>query len=232
MSKRRYLVAIPSIYPPFTGACVDSLDPRVRKNTVVIDNAGGYNRGVAASWNLVAREVVAKKWDYLVIVSAAMRFNQGLEDFMQELYDKKPVGLDTQFGWHCVALHRYIFESVGFFDENFYPAYYEDSDFIRRMELAEYSFPGVLNPGIPDDQKMPRFQVDAECIEDAHGIKKANVYVNYERNKQYFIKKWGAEPKYDSPADREALYYFPFNNEMLPLDYCEPVDANRFNSVR
>lgn len=230
MSKRRFLVVIPSIYPPYTGACVDSLSARIRKSTIVIDNTK-YNRGVAASWNIVAREVVAKKWDYLVIVSAAMRFNQGLEDFMTELYDKKPVGLDSQFGWHCIALHRFIFESIGFFDENFYPAYYEDSDFIRRMELAEYGFAGVLNPNVPDDKRLPKFEVDGECVEDAHGIKRADVHVDHMRNQNYFIKKWGAEPKYDSQEDRDKLFFFPFNNEMLPIDYCEPRHATGPSSL-
>ena len=216
--KLRYIIAIPSIYPPYTGACLDTLNPKIVKHTMVIDNTK-YNRGVAASWNLAAREVVTRKYDYLIIVSAAMRFHQGFRDFIDRLIEDRPLGLDTPFGWHCIALSRKILKMVGPFDEHFYPAYYEDSDYIRRMELSGFGFAGVLNPGIPEQHRLPKFEVAAECIEDAHGLKRAGIQIDYRRNKDHFVKKWGAEPAYDSQADRDRLYQHPFNNPDLPLHF-------------
>ena len=37
----------------------------------------------------------------------------------------------------------------------------------------------------------------------------------------YFIKKWGAEPRYDSQLDRDKLYKHPFNDITKDLKFYE-----------
>lgn len=210
-----YLVVIPSIVPEYGTACFESLDPAIRPHVLLVDNSQ-ENRGVPASWNLAARRVVAEELDYLVIVSAAMRFTDGGRDLVAAFTDTTQAGFNTQHGWHCIAIHRRVFAAIGYFDENFFPAYYEDSDFIRRMELAGFHNPVTQPPA------FAYLEVAAECVATAHAHK-AGVAVDFQRQRNYFIKKWGAEPRYDSQAARDRLYRRPFNNPAWPLSYCEPL---------
>jgi hypothetical protein len=39
--------------------------------------------------------------------------------------------------WHLIALHRRCFDAVGYFDENFYPAYFEQTDWCRRLRMLD-----------------------------------------------------------------------------------------------
>lgn len=142
----RYVAILPSIYPPWTGECLASckLD-----NLLVVDNTT-HNRGVAASWNLGIREMYERGADWLIIVSAGVRFGEpGGLDLVAEM-GRHPGALAVEagvwrwnadgtgaegFGWHLVAMHRRLFDNVGLFDENFYPAYWEDNDFGYRVKL-------------------------------------------------------------------------------------------------
>jgi hypothetical protein len=115
-------------------------------------------------------------------------------------------GLETQHGWHCIALSCITLGAVGKFDENFYPAYYEDSDYIRRMELK-----GIHNP-MSTTQRIPKIDIRAGFEGNAHGMRKGKILVNMGACRQYFIDKWGAEPRYETQQQRDLLYKWPFNN--------------------
>ncbi len=177
------------------------------------------NIGVGRAWNMGVRLLLKEKLDYLVILSATMRFTDGLNDFVKHIeMNLNPWGLETQHGWHCIALTRKTFETVGLFDENFYPAYYEDSDYIRRMELL-----GIHNP-MSATQRIPKVDIQAGFEGNAHGIRKSNINVNMGACLQYFIDKWGHEPRYDDQRYRDLLYKWPFNNPNNDIKYW-PVNS-------
>lgn len=208
-----YHVIIPSVVQGYTDACFASLAPAVQANTSIIDNSQ-TNIGVPASWNVGVRYVLDNNIDYLVIVSAAMRFQNGLRDLAAKIESEQDAwGIDTQHGWHCIALSRKVFAAVGLFDETFFPAYYEDTDFIRRMELA-----GIHSPVAAYPSKLLKIDIDATCVEVAHAYK-SGVHVDFLANRAYFIKKWGAESSYKSQSSRDKLFPFPFNNPANTLAY-------------
>ena len=66
----KYVAVIPSIYQPYTDACVASckLD-----NVVVVDNTV-TNLGIAGGWNAGVRAMYERGADWTIIVSAAVRF--------------------------------------------------------------------------------------------------------------------------------------------------------------
>jgi len=222
------LIIIPAIHEQTTDACLKSIDKKFYENIMIVDNSGlkfglkyglGYtiyapgNIGVARSWNQGVEAVIARNYDFLIILSASLIFNDGMNGFMEALERENPDnGMMTQEGWHCIAINRKVFETIGDFDTNCYPAYYEDSDFIRRMELAKIHEPtGAIN--------FKGCSVDAKSVSIAHGMKQAGVKVNMGAVRRYFIEKWGSDPRYGSQADRDKLFKHPFNNPNFGLDY-------------
>lgn len=98
----------------------------------------GHNLGVARAWNVGAAEVLERDLDYLVIMSASMQFGPILHTTwrhqMETFWGETVIEADGH-SWHLIALHRRIFETIGLFDPNFYPAYFEQIDFGYRMRM-------------------------------------------------------------------------------------------------
>lgn len=96
----------------------------------------GHNLGVARSWNVGAREVLAQGHDYLLVMSSVMVFGPILHTTwrrqMEEFWGEHVIECDGH-SWHLIAFHRRVFETVGLFDPAFYPAYEEGIDYGYRM---------------------------------------------------------------------------------------------------
>ncbi len=210
---------MPAMVESIAKPCLGSLSQSVKDNLLVIDNSPeGFahkygvkyehhpeNLGVSRAWNIGAHRVVEEKLDYLIMLSAAIVFNQGMDDFLPKLTD--PKGVESQFSYHLIAVGRPTFETIGYFDENFYPAYYDDSDWIQRTKLAGISFPHV--------------DVDATRQGIALTLQSGLLTVNMGAVKDYFVKKWGHEPNYATKSPSEEMWDHPFNDPTKSLSYWE-----------
>jgi hypothetical protein len=173
------------------------------------------NIGVARSWNLG----ITFGKEYNFFVSSSVKFNRGFQevvDIVEKMIADKAPGIDygffTQLGWHMNCLTQKTISIVGFFDENFYPAYEEDVDMCRRLYLA----------GIHPNQKgdtlggvVPCAVIDAQPFEIATTLKRAGLQVNFAALRQYYIKKWDGdheEEKNTTPFSSGDLKYFPENS--------------------
>lgn len=195
-----FLVVVPSIWQPYTDACVRTLhcDP---DDLLVVDNTV-QNRGVAASWNMGARKVLAQHRDWLVICSAAMRFaGRGIHSFTDQLAahkDADAVEAACDLGWHLIAIPFRTLDKVGLFDENFFPAYMEDLDYGYRIRVAcgiDY---------VPGVESWPKVPVAAHLESAAHGIQLAGVRGDGAQQAAYFAAKWGGpsgQEKFVRPFD-------------------------------
>jgi len=208
----RYLILIPAVNKEVLNGCLETLDVTVRENVLVVDNTE-INIGVGRAWNIGAKKVLKERLDYLVLMSSSMRFNEGALDLIKYLeLNKNKYGMETQHAWHLICIGRKTLERIGLFDECFYPAYYEDSDYIRRMELA-----GIHNP-MSATARLPRVDINAGIIGTAQGLK-SGVRVNMLACLDYFKEKWGYEPRYDTQRNRDLLYKYPFNDPSRDLKY-------------
>ncbi len=177
------LWVVPSIDREWGAACLASL----RASAVLrLDNAPpNPNRGVAASWNLGARAARAAGAEYLVLCSEACRFGPaGGLDFEAAL-DGSAVVLSFCAGFHLVAVAVEALEMVGEFDENLWPAYGEDRDFLIRLGLAGLPAPGY------NDLPVPQVQVDVAEAGVAHSIGAGLAVVSFARMTSYLEAKWG-----------------------------------------
>jgi GT2 family glycosyltransferase len=103
------------------------------ENVTVLDMPA--NLGVAGSWNLGIKSFpYAHRW---FIVSNDVVFRAGaLEKLAQAQRDEITLTADAPH-WQAFALGDEAVMDLGLFDEcGFYPAYFEDNDYMRRAEFA------------------------------------------------------------------------------------------------
>lgn len=175
------------------------------RQTQYVEDVGhlvGVNLGVARSWNIGRAEVLHQAADWLVIASTSVRFGPpGGLDFLDRLGEcagSPGVRADATLGWHFIALASGLLARTGWFDENFYPAYFEEDDYIHRMHLdgIDTAWPFIA-------------PVDAEHI-NAQSLQMPEVsdIVRFGPLAAYYRSKWGGNPKheaYKTPFDHAAL---------------------------
>lgn len=152
--------------------------------------ATGRNLGVAASWNAILDEVgpasVAISNDDIELGQEAL---EALDRASRHHDFVIAEGGPNANGWclftqsvRCTAL-------VGPYDENFYPAYYEDSDYEQRLRLA-----GIVphyEPTTLHHYGWATMRVDTS----------GKIAAGQQRCAEYFQRKWGGTPRFSKPFD-------------------------------
>lgn len=156
----RMLVVIPIVNEEVARPLLESLlvsgnsSGIVKQDVLIVDNTrkglsdnlgfnvyrdpDGHNIGVARAWNIGARQVVEEGREYFVALSSSMLFGPKKEttwvDQMWTFWGADVIESEGH-SWHLIAFNRKVFEIVGYFDENFWPGYFEAIDFGYRMRL-------------------------------------------------------------------------------------------------
>jgi len=89
------------------------------------------NLGVAASWNL---GIKLFPWsEYWCIVNDDVIFEPGALELLELASSSHRIALaSSPQPWSAFTIGESVVEQVGLFDEAFYPAYFEDTDYTRR----------------------------------------------------------------------------------------------------
>lgn|SRR5262245_2550187 len=87
---------------------------------------------------------------------------------------------------------------VGYFDEQFFPAYMEDNDFGRRMNMAEVERVIVSGAGYIHHTSSTLKSYNAEQTRKHHD--------QFRENLRRYVAKWGGEPDHET-------YDLPYNGE-------------------
>lgn len=173
------------------------------------------NIGVASAWNYGMKKAIEAGCEYAVICNDDITFTPGALDAMIDVLknteallvspnqngEKDVVNLiENGADFFCFAVKPKKFvQSVGWFDENIYPAYFEDNDMHYRMQLA----------GVPS-------YIDTRIVVNHFGSgtqnadpEKPNVPASrFEAIRAYYIRKWGGDvgkESFDRPWDRQGL---------------------------
>jgi len=122
----------------------EDYDPELTKILVgtdkVITVSAGCNMGVSASWNWFLNNVPMDQGAMLISNDDVTFGKETLKMFYDKI--KEPdvhFLLGDQSVWALYAITEEIFKDVGEFDENFYPAYFEDNDFAYRLAQKGYT---------------------------------------------------------------------------------------------
>jgi len=101
---------------------------------------------------------------------------------------------------HNLALYkRSVFDKIGYVDVNFYPAYYEDNDYVRRSVHKKISSCTVKNSFY--------FHFWSRTIKQESG---GSTSKNFQNNKNFYITKWGGD-------FGKEKWNIPFNNKPYQL---------------
>lgn len=158
----------------------------------------GDNLGVSPSWNKFIQEAKRDGYDAVIIANDDIRLNSGaLSRFVEAMEENQFVYFDGQNAFGFFGFHLSLAESVGYFDENFWPAYFEDNDYFYRMQLADVVMRAV-NP--------PSYFHAGSATTGAFGAERKIMHFhNFQKNKQYYMTKWGGMP-------HEERYTRPFGD--------------------
>ena len=106
------------------------------------------NLGVAASWNLAVR--MAHRHPWVMVCSDDVTWPQGcLSAFTGVASEETLVVSGTWPHWCAFTLGMGVVRKVGLFDEAYYPAYYEDTEYERRM--ATFGLAVTTGPSVNHD---------------------------------------------------------------------------------
>ena len=139
------------------------------------------NLGVAKSWNLLC-EMIYEQHDYAIILNDDIYWGRKEYEVDNLFSNYKENFFVGNLEWCVFALPKKTYIEVGKFDEDFYPAYYEDNDYAYRMKLVrkfEFKVP-FFNPFI---------YRASQTLEKDSSIKHGFV-----KNGELYIKKWGGKP--------------------------------------
>ena len=140
------------------------------------------NLGVAASWNKLCKEIFkTKDWALLVNDDVYLGYGKTRVHMSMEMSE---VGLvQSAYNWSVILINKDLYEEVGEFDEGFYPAYFEDSDYMYRMKLLglHHEVNEILNPW--DVKISQTYEKDPELVN-----------LSMKNNRQRYIDKWGNIP--------------------------------------
>lgn len=131
---------------------IQSIDYPVQ-HLLIIDNGGEFhdiihtefveniqilnlpsNLGVAGSWNLGIK--LYPHHDRWTITSNDVKFHPGNLARIAEARSDRLTLMERAPHWHTFVIGDQVVEKVGLASERFYPAYFEDNDWQRRIEHA------------------------------------------------------------------------------------------------
>lgn len=152
------------------------------------------NLGVAASWNALCSEIFLSSSNALIL-NDDIYLGHTTNDILKLISEMRSGFMQSHVSWSAFIISKDLYTHIGEFDEQFYPAYYEDSDYIYRMKLE----------GIKHDVREelnPQQYIISGTYEKDHELVNNAMQVNRER----YAAKWGGSPLLET-------FYCPYNNQ-------------------
>jgi len=188
-----------------------------------------YQIPLAAAWNNGIRSAIKDQCDYVIVSNDDVIFAPHTIDSLVEQYQRKSVAImfpldvkddlmddynilfvdksqtfNTKViedqSYSCFMVDAGFFEKCGTFDENFDPAWWEDTDMKYRIHLLGLD---TLQTSIPYVHRRHQ------------STQKLSIPINSLKSQQYYERKWGS-------CNRELneLYSVPYNDSNLtPKDW-------------
>lgn len=191
---------------PDVVAAVDTLESHPNVNSYRI----GKNQGLARSWNEGLR--IAQGADVMMIANddaiAGPGDVQRLAETAMANREKYLIvgnGYDIRNGAHShqalalAAINPIAIQTIGYFDENFFPIYWEDVDWYRRAALAGLEM-----------YVEPCTSIIHMGSKSLHLTPPRQHHDTFHANRHYYISKWGGE----TGSERCVT---PFNDPRLDL---------------
>jgi glycosyltransferase involved in cell wall biosynthesis len=162
------------------------------------------NIGCGPAMNIGLRAIGEEWLDYVIILSPAALFTNSIQDFVDMIEEREKTEKNYYYmtigtyltDLHAFAITKRCVEEVGLYDENFYPVYFDDTDYGYRMSLIGAQ-KTIVKP-------------DRICQGLGMGVSKdPRIFKHYWANAphiaDYYIRKWGGEHTHET-------FKTPFND--------------------
>jgi len=156
------------------------------------------NIGCGGAWNLIIKcYMMAPYW---IIVNDDVAFGSGfLQEMVSVAESDSAIGMihghSGDFGvgsWDLFLIRDHIIKEFGLFDENLYPAYCEDADYIMRFQHRPIKKVMSLNSNYyhGDGDKTQYYETGSQTKKTDPSLNQKLSVVN-ELNIEYLTEKWG-----------------------------------------
>lgn len=176
------------------------------------------NIGCSGAWNLIIKCYMNAS--YWIIANDDVAFNPGLLEEMSNIISDNPdMGMihpnagDFNIGaWDLFLIRDHIVQQFGLFDENCYPAYCEDADYIMRMvHRPIMKFVGTTNSyQHGNDDSKNYYKSGSQTEKSIDGLKQKLDKAN-DMNIEYLTQKWGPGWRTVNPNSQ------PFEGKPQPI---------------
>ena len=152
--------------------------------------------GVSGSWNKILEYGFERNnFNAVIFVGSDTEMTENFFEQLIKDYEDSGADFATCMGYNCFIINKKCYDTVGKFDENLFPCYFEDNDYDHRVRKSS----NLLYKIVGDESKLKHYgsaviRLNNEC-NTANGI-------TFSMNREYYIKKWGGNPteeKFESP---------------------------------
>jgi GT2 family glycosyltransferase len=202
-------------------------------------------QSVSQAWNLGIDEGNKAGCDFILVINTDIIFKSNAIDRLVDFAVNHPEAIiwtgsessdlvnlelcpenenySNNLNWSCFMVKNDFFSHVGKFDENFVPAYCEDSDMSIRLGLAGkkgYNYDGARI-----------FHFGQQTTKLDKKIRKNNSRKT-RQCQLYFLEKWGHLGWFEDTA-RTLYFKHPYNEKDKPLDYWKhPAKLSLYRKFR
>lgn len=155
------------------------------------------NLGVARSWNLFCDLAIKEGLDAVILANDDIVLYENTVSTLLDKLKECPndfVAYSGDNSFSLFALPLSVFNLVGRFDENFYPAYFEDNDYVMRMKLNNVQMHYLDSPKYYHEGSSTIRALSQSELEVHHHV--------FRKNQTYYIQKWGGLPGNESPTHK------------------------------
>lgn len=151
------------------------------------------NLGVSGSWNMIMDYADKIRGTHVLMLNDDIYLGKTEKQIVRmiELFSHEDF-FNSLMNWSVWVLSVKAWKKVGNFDENFFPAYFEDNDYCYRMRLNKIQ-------RMNTDYLNPVIYRNSQTIE-----KDPSLNSRFMNNRQYYASKWGGLPN-------EETFKKPFN---------------------
>jgi hypothetical protein len=230
----KYVLVCPYAYSPYWEECLATIKLPA-ENILAVDNTTD-NVGCNEGWNRGIDKLKEIDGDWLIVMSAAVRFGESGGKDMVEQLEKHPEAHIVHFaqkhipeqpfvrgnspsyaegllGWHLSAVRRDVIDNIGYFDPNFL-ADFGDLDYDIRVNKYYDKALWLILP------------VDAHGTTMNHGVKLGGAVAPAEPSIAYFATKFGVHP---SAVAELGTYRRPFNKDNGSLAFFPPAHGRTWD---
>lgn len=191
--------------------------------------SSNMNIGVSRGWNYFMNNFPSPYWlisgddcyfepNTLENIANFMSIPSSLENVFCSLKIKNRN--ESPAGFNTFVITNLLLQNVGLFDENIYPAYYEDGDLWHRIELTKQKVATIDNAYINSGDSK---HTGSCTLNSVHPVYRKKMDECYVLNENYYKKKWNIGG---------TLFDTPFNNPKFSVKDHKIPHVNYFKNQK